>query len=110
MLARIQHWTAKLLSYAGRLQLVQSILFSIANYWLHIFPFPKRVLNHVESLCRNFLWSRQENYSRRIPISWETTCNPVNAGGMNLISLKEWNKATMGKLLWNINEKKIGFG
>lgn len=34
ILARIKHWTGKLLAYARRLQLVKSVLLSIASYWM----------------------------------------------------------------------------
>lgn len=55
ILARVQHWTARLLSYAGKLQLIKSVVFSITSYWMQIFPLPKKVLRHIESLCRIFL-------------------------------------------------------
>ncbi|CAK8567986.1 unnamed protein product [Lathyrus sativus] len=34
IVGRITHWSAKLLSYAGRVQLIKSVLFAISNYWL----------------------------------------------------------------------------
>lgn len=32
--------------------------------------------------------------------------DPISAGELNLIYLKEWTKATIGKLLWNVFAKK----
>ncbi|GAB2282642.1 hypothetical protein Dimus_039557 [Dionaea muscipula] len=55
IVARITCWTARCLSYAGRLQLVKSILLSIHVYWSQIFLFPKSVLLSVEAICRAFL-------------------------------------------------------
>lgn len=55
--ARAQGWIAKLLSYAGCLQLVRSVLSSMQNYWGHIFPLPKKVIKDVEGICRRFLWT-----------------------------------------------------
>ncbi|CAI8599228.1 unnamed protein product [Vicia faba] len=106
MLVRIYHWSTRILSYTRRIQLVKSVLFSISNYWLQIFPLPNKVLAHVESHCRKFLWNGTENYTRKAPISWDHVYDPIVVGGMKLISLKEWNKATMGKILWNIHSKK----
>lgn len=54
--AKMKHWTSKLLSYAGRVQLI----ISIATYLQNIFLIPKKVLKHVEGLCRSFLWSVKE--------------------------------------------------
>lgn len=44
IVGKIKHWTARLLSYAGRLQLVNRVMFALTNYWLNCFPFPKSVL------------------------------------------------------------------
>lgn len=32
--SHIRHWSVHYLSYAGRIQLINSILFGITNYWL----------------------------------------------------------------------------
>lgn len=42
IVARIQHWKSKLLSYADIQQLIKRVLFSITGYWMQIFPLPKR--------------------------------------------------------------------
>ena len=44
---RIICWSSKLLSYAGRVQLIRSVLFSMQNYWCRNFLLPKGVLNKV---------------------------------------------------------------
>lgn len=105
IVARIQHWTAKVLSYAGRKQLIKSVLFAITSYWMHIFPIPKKVLKHIEAVCRSFLWTGKEEPSKRALVAWEKVCDPQGAGGLNITSLLEWNIATMAKLLWNIHAK-----
>ncbi|KAH0737277.1 hypothetical protein KY290_035982 [Solanum tuberosum] len=38
----INHWTSKLLSYVGRIQLIKSMLFSIQTFWAQIFVLPKK--------------------------------------------------------------------
>ena len=48
MVARVKSWTSKFLSYAGRLQLIQSVLFSIQVYWTSIFILPKKVIKQVD--------------------------------------------------------------
>ncbi|XP_028095880.1 uncharacterized protein LOC114295779 [Camellia sinensis] len=54
---RINSWTNKLLSYAGRAQLIQTILFSMQVFWSSLFILPKKVIKEIESLLRSFLWS-----------------------------------------------------
>lgn len=41
ILGRINTWTVKYVSYAGRLQLVQSVLISIQAFWSQIFLLPR---------------------------------------------------------------------
>lgn len=38
--ARIRTWYAKFLSYAGRVELVRSVIGGIQNYWAHIYCLP----------------------------------------------------------------------
>ena len=58
--ARITNWSTKMLSYAGRVQLIQSILFSIQNFWCRNFILPKEMLNMINQLCAGFLWHGKE--------------------------------------------------
>ncbi|XP_058734321.1 uncharacterized protein LOC131606051 [Vicia villosa] len=104
IMARITHWSARLLSYAGRCQRINNTLFAISAYWMQVFYFPKKVIKQIEALCQNYLWSGTM-MSKKAPIAWESVCLPKSAGGLNIISLQVWNKAIMGKLLWNIHKK-----
>jgi hypothetical protein len=37
---KVRHWTCRTLSYAGRVQLINSVLFSIQVYWASLFLLP----------------------------------------------------------------------
>ncbi|WMV50192.1 hypothetical protein MTR67_043577 [Solanum verrucosum] len=43
IMSRIQSWTSRFLSYAGRTQLIKSVLFSIQVFWSQVFVLPKKV-------------------------------------------------------------------
>ena len=45
--AKINHWAARFLSYAGRFQLIQTVVYSIQNYWCRHFLLPSIVLKKV---------------------------------------------------------------
>ncbi|XP_058741730.1 uncharacterized protein LOC131614119 [Vicia villosa] len=106
MTARLSHWSTRLLSYAGRIHLVRSVLFAIANYWMQIFLLPKKVIHHIDQLCRIFIWTGKDMPSKKAPVSWKSLCDPMSAGGRNLIFLGNWNKAAISKLLWYVCAKK----
>lgn len=103
---RIRHWSTKCLSFAGRLQLINSILFATANYWLQVMPVPKSVVKKIEAICRSYLWSNSENITRKSPIAWKKICQPKEKGGLNVIDFETWNVACLAKLLWNLSGKQ----
>jgi hypothetical protein len=45
---QIDSWLSRNLSYAGRLQLVSSVLYSLQVYWTCIFILPKKVIKSIE--------------------------------------------------------------
>jgi hypothetical protein len=102
---RIRNWSAKLLSHAGRLQLISSVTFVVANYWMQCLPLPKKVIHKINAICRYFLWSGGAVVTRKSPVAWDLVCAPKAHGGLGLISLIEWNQANLAKLLWNIYSK-----
>ena len=57
ILARIQSWKSKALSYAGRLQLIGSVLYSIHQYWCSLFIIPKYTIYKIEQTFSRFLWA-----------------------------------------------------
>ncbi|GAU28950.1 hypothetical protein TSUD_59630 [Trifolium subterraneum] len=102
IVGRITHWSSKLLSYAGRIQLLQSVIFAMTNYWLQCLPFPRAVLHKINSICRTFFWTGSVEKSRKAPIAWTFVCQPKRHGGLNLIDIEVWNRITLLKLLWNL--------
>ncbi|XP_062112572.1 uncharacterized protein LOC133823736 [Humulus lupulus] len=56
MVQRIKVWSTRNLSYAGKATLVNSVLPEIHTYWAQIMILPTKVLQQVNTICRNFLW------------------------------------------------------
>lgn len=54
---RISSWTGRFLSYAGRLQLIKSVIMSLTNFWMAAFRLPSSCIKEIERLCSAFLWS-----------------------------------------------------
>ncbi|KAL0445011.1 UNVERIFIED_CONTAM: LINE-1 retrotransposable element O protein [Sesamum latifolium] len=53
---RLAGWNNLNLSFAGRLQLIKSVLSSLHTYWAFVFILPKSVLKVIEERMRGFLW------------------------------------------------------
>ncbi|XP_039068019.1 uncharacterized protein LOC120214115 [Hibiscus syriacus] len=57
---RFQTWAARHLSYAGRMQLIQAVIFSIQNYWSKQLVLPKKVVQRISQLCTRFFWKNYD--------------------------------------------------
>ncbi|KAL8463730.1 hypothetical protein ACS0TY_034404 [Phlomoides rotata] len=96
----INAWTANCLSYAGRLQLIQSVVQGVECFWLQCFPLPSAIISRIYSLCRLLLWGK-----KRPPVSWSSVCLPKEEGGLGIRDIKIWNQALLAKVLWSIHNK-----
>ncbi|XP_058741823.1 uncharacterized protein LOC131614222 [Vicia villosa] len=85
IVCRIRHWTARFLSYAGRLQLINSVTFSMANYWLMVFPIPKAMIKKINAICRSFLWSGTDVICWKSTVAWDDICKPKKKEALVLL-------------------------
>lgn len=100
--ARITSWTTRYLSFAGRLQLIGSVIHSLTNFWISAFRLPKACIQEIDKLCAAFLWSGPELNTKKAKVAWKEVCKPKNEGGLGLKSITEANKVSCLKLIWRI--------
>ncbi|GJW54813.1 RNA-directed DNA polymerase, eukaryota, reverse transcriptase zinc-binding domain protein [Tanacetum coccineum] len=103
---KVQDWRNRSLSYAGRLQLIASILSSMQIYWASVFLLPRTIIKEINELLKAFLWCQGELIKGRAKISWENICKPKDQGGLGLKDLQKWNEVLIMKHLWNVAAKK----
>ncbi|XP_049406058.1 uncharacterized protein LOC125869643 [Solanum stenotomum] len=106
IVSQITSWTTKKLSYAGRVQLVQTVLFGIQSYWSQMFPLPSKVVQIIKAYCRSYVWAGTNTINKKTLIAWDTVCSPKSVGGFNIINLLLWNKAAIAKLYWDLTHKQ----
>ena len=102
----ISAWAGANLSYAGRTELVKSVLQGVECFWLSILPIPAGVREKVVQLCRNFLWSGKCTANKKPLVAWKEVTLPKIEGGLGIRNTKAWNKALLSKTLWDIQAKK----
>ncbi|KAH0715021.1 hypothetical protein KY284_007926 [Solanum tuberosum] len=103
--ARISSWTAQKLSYAGRAQLIQSVIFGIQVYWAQLFMIPTKLMKMIKAYCRSYLWSGSNTITKKALAAWETLCSPKCVGGLNLTNMRIWNNTTIAKNYWDMEHK-----
>ncbi|GJV39999.1 hypothetical protein Tco_1418439 [Tanacetum coccineum] len=99
---RINDWKNKYLSFAGRLQLVMSVLSSMHGYWASVFILPAAIIHEIEQLMCGFLWCQGEMKRGKAKVSWESVCLPKQEGGLGIRRLESFNIALMASHIWNI--------
>lgn len=102
---RLQSWSAKLLSFAGRLQLLRTVIFGIVTFWISAFILPKGCIKSIDALCSRFLWSGNIDKRGLAKIAWRTVCLPTEEGGLGLRSLLVWNQVLCLKFIWLLLSK-----
>jgi hypothetical protein len=95
-------WKASLLSMAGRVQLVNSVIQSILICSISVYPCPTGFIKEVEKSIRNFIWSEDVDKRKLVTTSWKKVCRPLAQGGLNIRSISTLNKASNLKLCWSL--------
>ncbi|GJZ87926.1 DNA helicase [Tanacetum coccineum] len=99
---RISDWKNKFLSFAGRAQLVRSVLSSMHIYWASMFILPSSLILELEQLMRGFLWCQGEMKKGKAKVAWEVVCLPKKEGGLGIRRLDIFNKALISSHIWSI--------
>ncbi|KAK4398316.1 hypothetical protein Sango_1307100 [Sesamum angolense] len=99
--SRIAGWSHLNLSFAGRAQLIQSVLSTLHSYWASVFILPKGIIKILEAKLRKFLW---QGATRRgqAKVAWDQVCRQTEEGCLGFRSILVMNKALMMKHLWKI--------
>lgn len=98
--SRFSSWTSRALSFAGRKQLLSSVIYGKANFWFSTFLLPKGCIKAIESLCARFVWNRNVTTRAVAKVSWSSVCLPKQEGGLGLRDLTIWNTSLCLNLIW----------
>ncbi|XP_074266717.1 uncharacterized protein LOC141589998 [Silene latifolia] len=104
----IHHWSSHALSYAGRVQLLNSVLFGLDNYWCSSLLLPKEVIHHINKISKDFFWNIPAGTRRLVFKSWSAICTPWTYGGFNIKDLLSWNQALLLKWVWKLSLPDTG--
>lgn len=105
IVSKLRSWGVRTLSYAGRAQLVNSVLLNLHSYWASIFVLPKKVIDGVTAVCRNYLWDGRAISSKTPLIAWDFVCRDKKMGGLGYKESHTWNYALLGKYIWSVATK-----
>lgn len=100
MVQKFKSWAVSSSSFAGRLQLIKSVIYGLVNFWCSTFILPKACIRMMESLCARFLWSGAIDKFTGAKVAWSELCYPKSEGGLGLRRMASWNSMLCLKLVW----------
>lgn len=100
LVRRFRAWAVRALSFAGRVQLLNTVIAGTLNFWMSTFLLPKGCIQKIESLCSRFLWSGDVDRTGQAKVAWETVCLPRSEGGLGLRRLSNWNTTLCLRYIW----------
>jgi hypothetical protein len=93
-------WKGKLLSYGGRLVLINSILSSLAMFMLSFYEVPKEVLHKLDFYRSRFFWQGDDHKKKYRLAKWGIICRSKDQGGLGILNLELQNKCLLSKWLF----------
>ncbi|XP_020258577.1 uncharacterized protein LOC109834984 [Asparagus officinalis] len=103
---QFQKWSSKSLSYAGRIQVIKSVILGVQIYWTSSYILPMKVLQRIDEMNRDFLWGKSDHKQKVSLVAWEKICQGKKFGGLGIFSAKLWNFAAALKNIWYIHVNK----
>jgi hypothetical protein len=99
---RLNTWSHRWLSRAGRLVLVKTVLEAIPVYWMSLSWIPKGILEAARKLTFRFLWSGKKESHVTPWVRWERIVVPKALGGWGLKNIFLFSKALAEKGGWRL--------
>ncbi|XP_074306146.1 uncharacterized protein LOC141641380 [Silene latifolia] len=106
---KIHHWSAKLLSYACKVQLINDVLFGLENFWCTSALQPKEVIKKLNRLCKDYFWGIVDGGRKLVFKKWSQICAPWNRGGFNIKNVEIWNISLLIQWIWKLSTNSAGF-
>ncbi|KAJ4788737.1 RNA-directed DNA polymerase (reverse transcriptase)-related family protein [Rhynchospora pubera] len=100
MKAKLTGWRSQMLSHAGRLVLIKSVLMALPVYYMSMECVPKIIIKQMDSLLARFFWGKPAEGRYMAPLAWKNICKPVDEGGLGIRDLNIFGEALFMKLVW----------
>lgn len=93
--------TTALLSYGGKLTIVNSVLSSLATYTMCSLQIPVKLIDRIDKIRISCLWSKRtaNGESNNALVAWDKVCRPKKPGGLGVLNMRVQNQGLLLKHL-----------
>ena len=94
---RIQGWSKKALSKAGKEILLKTIVQAVSIYVMSVFLLPFSLCMELERMMNSFWWGSKGDKGGIKWMAWDRMCAHKSIDGMGFRKIHEFNIAMLGK-------------
>src|SRR4051812_10335976 len=82
--------TLNMISYGGKLSLLNSVITSLAIFALCTLRLPPKIIELLDKIRRKCLWIKKTKQGDKCNslASWDMVCRPKDCGGLGVLSLR----------------------
>jgi hypothetical protein len=99
---KLSCWKEKLLSYGGRLVLINSVLSRLAMFMLFFYEVPKEVLHKLNFYRSRFFWQGDNHKKKYRLVKLGIIYRPKDQVRLGVLKLELQNKCLLSKWLFNL--------
>ena len=109
MTGKLNAWTGRNVTMAGRLTLVKSVLTSQVIHLLSALRVPKKILQFIDNKRKQFLWAGNEDLTGgKCKVNWIRAARSKKGGGFGILHLGKFSRALRMRWLWKQCKTETG--
>lgn len=98
---RIQNWSSKPISRAGKTELIRNMAQAIPSYTNSCFLLPKILSQDIERAFNSYWWQSESDPKKGVKWhAWDAMSMPKGKGGLGFKNLYGFNITLFGKHIW----------